>query len=56
MCLWRVRVCACVSTAAHRGSISAEHGLGQAKSKYLPLSVSREAIDTMRQVTMDTPG
>jgi FAD/FMN-containing dehydrogenase len=36
--------------AAHRGSISSEHGVGRAKTPWLPLSRSAEEIQTMRRV------
>jgi hypothetical protein len=41
---------ATVCTASRRGSVSAEHGLGQAKSKYLSMSVTPAAMDSMKQV------
>jgi FAD/FMN-containing dehydrogenase len=34
----------------HKGSISAEHGLGFAKNKYLGYSKSQEDIDMMRRI------
>ena len=34
----------------HEGSISAEHGLGIAKNKYLKYSKSKENIDMMRRI------
>lgn len=45
-------------TAKLRGSISAEHGIGFMKSKYLKLSKNQQAIDLMRNVkqTMDPNG
>jgi FAD/FMN-containing dehydrogenase len=36
--------------AAHRGSISSEHGVGRAKVAWLPLSRSDAEIDAMRRV------
>jgi len=36
--------------AEHHGSISAEHGIGMMKKKYLRLSKSREAIQIMRKM------
>ena len=33
-----------------KGSVSAEHGLGYAKAKYLPYSKSAEMIKAMRMV------
>jgi D-2-hydroxyglutarate dehydrogenase len=37
-------------TALRRGSVSAEHGIGQFKTTYLPLSKSPPAISLMRQL------
>jgi FAD/FMN-containing dehydrogenase len=34
----------------HRGSISAEHGLGLSKNKYIGFSRSLPAIEMMRQI------
>jgi len=34
----------------HKGSISAEHGLGFAKNKYLGYSKSRDEIKVMRRI------
>ena len=34
----------------HKGSISAEHGLGFAKNKYLSYSKSQASIDMMRRI------
>ena len=34
----------------HKGSISAEHGLGFAKNKYLGYSKSQGSIDMMRRI------
>jgi (R)-2-hydroxyglutarate---pyruvate transhydrogenase len=34
----------------HKGSISAEHGLGFSKNKYLAYSKSQEHIDMMRRI------
>ena len=54
-----VCVCVCVvhlmqhsapHTARHRGSISAEHGLGFKKPQYIYHSKSREAVDCMRHI------
>jgi hypothetical protein len=44
--------------AGHKGSISAEHGLGQQKNGYLPLSKSAPAISMMRTLkeTLDPNG
>jgi FAD/FMN-containing dehydrogenase len=36
--------------AAHRGSISSEHGVGRAKVEWLPLSRTAEEIATMRRI------
>jgi FAD/FMN-containing dehydrogenase len=36
--------------AAHRGSISSEHGVGRAKARWLALSRSPEEIATMRRI------
>jgi len=36
--------------AAHRGSISSEHGVGRAKARWLALSRSAEEIATMRRI------
>jgi len=38
--------------AAHRGSISSEHGVGRAKARWLALSRSPEEIATMRRIKM----
>ena len=42
----------------HRGSISAEHGIGLQKPKYLEYSKSKEMIQVMRQIkaTLDPNG
>jgi FAD/FMN-containing dehydrogenase len=37
-------------TAKHRGSISAEHGLGMLKAQYIYHSKSREAVEMMRRI------
>lgn len=37
-------------TAAHKGSISAEHGLGQMKANCIHYSKSPEAVAMMRQI------
>ena len=37
-------------TAGYRGSISAEHGLGFKKAKYIHFSKSAEAVDLMREL------
>ena len=37
-------------TARHRGSISAEHGLGVMKAPYLHYSKSPESIEVMKQI------
>src|SRR5205807_5934474 len=44
--------------AAHRGSISSEHGVGRAKARWLALSRSPEEIATMRRIkaALDPPG
>jgi FAD/FMN-containing dehydrogenase len=34
----------------HRGSVSAEHGVGVQKPKYLNYSKTKEAIDLMKQI------
>jgi len=39
-----------VLVAKHRGSISAEHGLGFKKSKYIYHSKSREAVTLMKDI------
>lgn len=36
--------------AKHRGSISAEHGLGFKKSKYIYHSKSKEAVTVMKNI------
>jgi FAD/FMN-containing dehydrogenase len=36
--------------ANERGSVSAEHGLGLHKSKYLPLSKGNQSLDLMKQM------
>ena len=36
--------------AEHRGSIAAEHGVGVAKTRWLPLSRSAEELAAMRAV------
>ena len=38
------------STAAQRGSISAEHGLGFKKAQYIHYSKSTEALRLMREI------
>merc|ERR1719402_1111908 len=45
-------------TAARRGSISAEHGLGLAKRKYIGLNKSPETVQLMQQIKrlMDPQG
>ncbi|XP_025193263.1 D-2-hydroxyglutarate dehydrogenase, mitochondrial-like [Melanaphis sacchari] len=42
-------------TSKHRGSVSAEHGIGLSKTKYLEHTKSRSAVDLMRSLknTMD---
>jgi FAD/FMN-containing dehydrogenase len=42
-------------TSKHRGSISAEHGIGLSKTKYLEHTKSGPAVDLMRSLknTMD---
>ena len=41
----------CVSyTAKHKGSISAEHGLGFKKSQYIYHSKSKEAVEVMKDL------
>ena len=44
--------------AAHRGSISSEHGVGRAKARWLSLSRSDAEIATMRRIkaALDPPG
>jgi FAD/FMN-containing dehydrogenase len=44
--------------AAHRGSISSEHGVGRAKARWLTLSRSDAEIATMRRIkaALDPPG
>lgn len=37
-------------TAKHKGSISAEHGLGFKKSQYIYHSKSKEAVDIMKDL------
>lgn len=37
-------------TASHKGSISAEHGIGFLKPKYLKFSKSQEAIEMMKNL------
>ncbi|EME32353.1 D-lactate dehydrogenase (cytochrome) [Galdieria sulphuraria] len=37
-------------TRAHGGSISAEHGVGRVKSKYLSMSKDKQVIDLMKQM------
>jgi FAD/FMN-containing dehydrogenase len=36
--------------AAHRGTISSEHGVGRAKAPWLPLSRTPQEIDAMRRI------
>lgn len=45
-------------TSEHRGSVSAEHGIGVMKTQYLGHSKSRPAVDLMRSLknTMDPKG
>jgi len=45
-------------TSKHRGSISAEHGIGSAKTQYLEYTKSGPAVDLMRSLkaTMDPKG
>ena len=45
-------------TAKHKGSISAEHGLGFNKKNYIYYSKSKEAVDLMRKmkIVMDPKG
>jgi (R)-2-hydroxyglutarate---pyruvate transhydrogenase len=40
----------CSRVDDHKGSISAEHGLGIAKNKYLRYSKSNENIEMMRRI------
>ena len=44
--------------SSHRGSISAEHGIGFVKNKYLKYSKTENEINAMRQLKkmMDTNG
>jgi len=37
-------------TRAHGGSISAEHGIGRMKSKYLPISKDKSTLELMKQM------
>ena len=39
-----------LSLAAHRGSISAEHGVGATKTHALPYSKSTTSIELMRKI------
>ena len=42
------RLCVHYTPARHRGSISAEHGLGFKKSQYIYHSKSREVVNWMQ--------
>jgi len=44
--------------ASKRGSISAEHGMGQMKNKYMGLTKSPEVVEVMRLLknTLDPKG
>ena len=43
-------VCDCFTPARHRGSVSAEHGLGFMKAQYIYHSKSREAVTWMKKL------
>ena len=42
--------CSVLDSARHKGSISAEHGLGFKKAQYIYHSKSREAVQWMKHV------